>query len=1200
MQGIVAVLCVVGCVFVALFLAGQGLERASLWAGVLALPVAAAGVGVAVLAMPHRRALLPPELEVPEGSVERPAETEQVVAALLGGNNGTVGITTELHGAGGFGKTTLARMVVADRRVRQRFRGGIYLITIGRDTRGSAVAAKVNDLIRQISGEEVQFTDPDVAGTQLGALLESGPLRLLVLDDVWHAEQLGPFTIGGRRCVRLVTTRVPGLLGKRRVAVRVDQMSEAQARLLLTAGLPPLDSFVATGLLAVTGRWPLLVRLVNKILANALSVGADSGAEAKLLLDRLRAGGPAIVDNLLGQDGNVLDVGQPAERAQAVRSTIAASTSLLSAEDVQRFTELGVFSEDRVIPLSLVATLWQATAGLDQMRVRQLCAQLRELALVSVISGNGGLGGGLSLHDVIREFLRRDLGENRLAELNKVLLNAVAADLPVVNAPRGSSQELVRAAWWSLADDDLYMWDHLIEHLVNADRMPDADRVAGDLRWVGARVQRFGPAAIAADLSLVGTSRAVRLVTVLARAAHLLAPTMPAQAVIDVLHSRVAESPDWAAQVMELRDRSTHPRLVNRWPLPDLPDPAFRRVLVGHDSGVDAVAVAPDGRWLVSSGSDGTVRIWDVATGEQRAVLAGHSGPVRAVAVAPDGQWLVSGGSDRTVRIWDVATGEQRAVLAGHSGPVRAVAVAPDGQWLVSGGSDRTVRISDVATGEQRTAWVGHEGGVEALAVAPDGQWLVSGGSDGTVRIWDVATGEQRAVLAGHSDPVRAVAVAPDGRWLVSGGSDGTVRIWDVATGEQRAVLAGHLSPVWAVAVGPDGSWLASGSSFDPGVRIWDAWTGEQRVTRVGHEGGVDAVAVAPDGQWLVSGGSDRTVRIWDSATLEQRVARVGHEGAVEGVAVAPDGRWLVSGGTDRTVRIWDVATGEQHAALEGHDRAVHAVAVAPDGRWLVSGGSDRTVRIWDVATGAKRGVLVGHDGPVRAVAIGSDGRWLASGSTDGTVRVREVDSGEPRTWPGHEGGVNAVAIAADGRWLASGDGGGMLRIWDIVNDRLLGRLAGHDGPVRAVAVAPDGRWLVSGGSDGTVRIWDVASGEQRAAWLGHKGGVYALAIAPDGQWLVSGGSDRTVRIWDSGTGQAMAMMRVEAPIRTCAWVDATGLAVGGAGGLYLFDFLGTDRPHHAALGGSPEDSDKPSDNSAGQRRTEHDVPRHQYLPDLQ
>ena len=126
-----------------------------------------------------------------------------------------------------------------------------------------------------------------------------------------------------------MTTRVPGLLGGRDVAVRVDQMSAGQARRLLTAGLPPLDPMVAHGLLAVTGRWPLLLRLVNKILAECGGLGGGCAAQSAQLLDRLRAGGPAVVDDLLGEDSRGLDVGQPGDRAQAVRATIEASTSLL-------------------------------------------------------------------------------------------------------------------------------------------------------------------------------------------------------------------------------------------------------------------------------------------------------------------------------------------------------------------------------------------------------------------------------------------------------------------------------------------------------------------------------------------------------------------------------------------------------------------------------------------------------------------------------------------------------------------------------------------------------------------------------------------------------------------------------------------------------------------------------------------------------
>ena len=130
-----------------------------------------------------------------------------------------------------------------------------------------------------------------------------------------------------------------------------------------------------------------------------------------------------------------------------------------------------------------------------------------------------------------------------------------------------------------------------------------------------------------------------------------------------------------------------------------------RAVLEGHQDGVRAVCpVTVDGQALLASGGDdGTVRIWDPATGEQRAVLEGHQGGVSAVCpVTVAGQALLaSGGDDGTVRIWDPATGQQRAVLEGHQDWVNAVCpVTVAGQALLaSGGDDGTVRIWDPATG---------------------------------------------------------------------------------------------------------------------------------------------------------------------------------------------------------------------------------------------------------------------------------------------------------------------------------------------------------------------------------------------------------------------------------------------------------------------------------------------------------------------
>ena len=89
-----------------------------------------------------------------------------------------------------------------------------------------------------------------------------------------------------------------------------------------------------------------------------------------------------------------------------------------------------MFAEDEIIPLSLVARLWQATAGLDDLRAAQVCERLAQLALVSQATGPAR---GITVHDVVRDFLRAELGPQRLADLNGRLLDAVAGDLPAAS-----------------------------------------------------------------------------------------------------------------------------------------------------------------------------------------------------------------------------------------------------------------------------------------------------------------------------------------------------------------------------------------------------------------------------------------------------------------------------------------------------------------------------------------------------------------------------------------------------------------------------------------------------------------------------------------------------------------------------------------------------------------------------------------------
>ena len=520
-----------------------------------------------------------------------------------------MGITTAVQGAGGFGKTTIAKLARCDRRVLRRFRGRVYWVTVGRDATSEGLALLVNGLISRIDpGRALTAPDAGQAAEQLAAVLASGPARLLVLDDVWTEDQLNAFPLAGR-AARLVTTRNPSLGGESlKVPVRVDQMSQQQALALLQAGLsPPLPPDVAAALVAEAGRWPLLLRLASKALADQARMAADVTVAAGQLLDRLRQGGKLQMGTLTAAAGQPLDVADPDQRSRAVRATIEASTGLLSAADRARLAELAVFAEDEDIPVPLIAQLWQATSELDEMTARALCARLADLALLSPSPS----GGTVTVHDVIRDYLHEVLELARLAQLHQVLLDTVAKTLPAAAAAGPGTV----TAWWELAEPARYLRENLIGHMLAGGRRDHAEQVGTDLRWVDARLRASGPAGPAADLALIGTPRAERLRRVLAQQAHLLAPTTPPHSLTDILYSRVGHDPDWGPQAKALAAARERPALASAWPLPDMTRPGLLLTLAGHDSIVEAVAIAPDGTWLATGSADETVRIWDPVTG---------------------------------------------------------------------------------------------------------------------------------------------------------------------------------------------------------------------------------------------------------------------------------------------------------------------------------------------------------------------------------------------------------------------------------------------------------------------------------------------------------------------------------------------------------------------------------------------------------
>ncbi len=589
-------------------------------------------------------------------------------------------------------------------------------------------------------------------------------------------------------------------------------------------------------------------------------------------------------------------------------------------------------------------------------------------------------------------------------------------------------------------------------------------------------------------------------------------------------------------------------------------------LLAGHNEKVSTVAFSPDGKKLASgSGSQlpGTLKLWDVESGQNIVAFHVERSSVVSAAFSPDGAKLAWAG-----RLWDVATGQQLDIIQDKG--LFKLEFSSDGVMLagtsisaVNGKRAGIVKLYDIETGQLlKTLNQGTER-VSSIAFSPDGHLLASGSAvDGTVNLWDVDSGQNTAVFTvkPNDGVAMCVAFSPDGAKLAVASAAG-ITLLEVSTGQhlytRQHVEIGKLEisvDVFSVAFSPDGTKLAS-ASWD-GVKLWDAAAGQNIAALPGHARAVNAVAFAPDGLTLASN-SISGVQVWEVAAGQHIATLAGPPNFAASFAYSPDGTRLAAGSADarnaeHTVKIWDVDTGKNTYTLQGHSDLVTAVAYSQDGTLLAAGSKDRTINVWDVKTGQSAARLQGHESSINAVAFSPDGTKLASGADDTSIRLWEIPNGKtlhtlggvnspqtpakvlPAPRRGEDinevqmdsdgdvepeiirGSVRSVAFSPDGTKLASASMDGV-RLWHVGRGQLLGALTdGEASPGFSVAFSPDGAKLASGSWDDTAKLWDVSTQKHIAAFRGHTGNVWTVAFSPDGTKLASGSDDGTVLLWNA------------------------------------------------------------------------------------
>jgi WD40 repeat protein/Leucine-rich repeat (LRR) protein len=468
-------------------------------------------------------------------------------------------------------------------------------------------------------------------------------------------------------------------------------------------------------------------------------------------------------------------------------------------------------------------------------------------------------------------------------------------------------------------------------------------------------------------------------------------------------------------------------------------------------------------RFLYLTAQKSTLRLWDWPTGKPRASLP-RSSPYSGVAYAEGGRSIVDPAKDGSLHIWDVATGQKvrRLACGGRNAPPVPL-TAPDGQTVLVSHAGSWARW-DVRTGRQGN-FPAVPGGF--LTCSANGKVLATVQNEGHLLLWDAVTGKELVPLARHQGLTypRPVAYAPDGKTIATAGREQAIRLWERSGRSLRVIpVPGH-EPAW-LSFSPDGRLLAASLlSFAPQqagwgkVRVWEAQTARvafETPAKGWEKARAMAPVLGPDGLLAVGrvplfapqpkqAPPKCSVVLYDLRTGKERTVEGGSL-PIDTVALSPTGRLLAWAANRGEVAIVETSTLRPLRRLplppradeEGLESAL--LLFSPDDKQLAVGlGSKGTLLVPTTGTGPVRTIAPAGKQSVRALRF-HRGRLLAVERAQAPTRtghatdlsVRDVESGQPLRPPWRTKEVLDALLAPDGAELATTHESGEVVLWGI------------------------------------------------------------------------------------------------------------------------------------------------------------------------
>jgi WD40 repeat protein len=581
---------------------------------------------------------------------------------------------------------------------------------------------------------------------------------------------------------------------------------------------------------------------------------------------------------------------------------------------------------------------------------------------------------------------------------------------------------------------------------------------------------------------------------------------------------------------------------------------------------ITAMSLTVDDQQLAITTSQGTVQVWNIATGKLQQTLPGlaapaSSGTTREIArlfFSPNGEYLVLVGKAGQIQVVQLQTGQrwelEQTAKAKLNQPHRlpAIAFSPDSRQIIIAeqstiGTTQVASFRDAATGREFSALRSAAQALSAIQFSPDGSLLAATTINGAVQLWNTELGGELLSLklpataiqwAGFQNPT-----ATKDENILAIGRDGTLRQWPL-------IIPKSLPLAVPEPVQPPPP--VSNSDFRlekvlQGLHQIRGWLealsqnlmDQRSVSHVEQPTTANSLqpnpVIASHGTNLQATSSEPGATLMTMATpVVNLVRQMGLTGQLTGVAISRNSTLIAIANQAGLVEVWQIqpdrslrrlyrlqSPATSAVTLSNRSQAVviHQLAFSPNGHHLLGVGLDKSIHLWNLDAGDLLHQFTGHEALIEQAHFSSDGSRIISASWDRTARIWDVASGQLITTLPQPDVVTSARFSADNQRVVVTSLDGTARVIDASTGSVQVILAGHRGAVLDGEFSPDSQWVVTASADGSARLWDATTGVERTTLRAGKADKSLPAVkkaffSASGQHVATLDSDGTLNLW--------------------------------------------------------------------------------------